>query len=287
MRAKENLGYWRSVLQCPPVTGSFVSRFGLRRISITPSYMSGFSRVSNPPSFLRQRYLHALAEPQEWFLEELIGSGQFWMREDGSYGVTYGKTLVEYYCVDPEEAVSLLRDFLFQHGFSTVLVKSFDVDLVRSCEQLGWVRSVAGMLFRKRTPHLQTSFPGADIRATTPNDVRAIWEINESFFESITEIEKLAASGKLWTVRVNGEIAGCGLTNRVIENGDAVDVGMMVGEAYRRRGLGTFIVSEISQRIESMGLRPICGCAAHNIASKATLEKAGFISEHHLLSFSK
>jgi len=66
-----------------------------------------------------------------------------------------------------------------------------------------------------------------------------------------------------------------------------VDIGMMVAPSFRRRGLGTHIVSEIANRIEKAGLRPICGCGAANTASKSTLEKAGFVSENQLMSFTK
>lgn len=247
--------------------------------------MSGFARSSQLSPLLRRQYLASLEEPQEWFLEELVGLGQVWTHEDGSYGVTNEKILVEFFSADPTNAEKLLHDFWGQHCFSTALVKSYDYDFVRSCENLGWTSSVGGFLFRKRKPRGQAAFDGAEIRSTTPTDVHVIWQINDNFFDNEDEVANLAVSNKLWTVTVDGEIAGCGVSNRVIKKSDAVDVGMMVASKFRRRGLGTYIVSEIADRIEREGLRPICGCGASNLASKATLEKAGFVSDHQLLSF--
>lgn len=257
---------------------------GLVRISYTTLLMSEFTH-SPEPSPQRQHYLQSLEEPQEFFLEELVGLGQFWTHHDGSYGVTNGKTLVEFFSPDTENSTKHLRHLHDQDGFSSALVKSFDHHFVRACEELGWKASVGGYLFRKREAHTHIAFQNAEISPATPIDVHPILAINDDFFENEGEIARLVETDKLWSVRVDGEIAGCGVANQFIEGSDAVDVGMMVAPDYRRKGLGTYIVSEIANKIEREGLRPICGCGASNAASKATLEKAGFVSDHQLLSF--
>jgi len=247
--------------------------------------MAPFSLSPEPSQKLRQAYFDSMEEPQEFFLEELANAGQFWTHDDGAYAITHGKTLVEFFSRNSENSTPLLGAFHDQQGFSTALVKSYDHSLVRSLEQLGWQASVKGFLFRKREARDQTTFPNAVLKAGASTDVDPLWDINDDFFESQSEIVDLARAGKLWAVSVNGEIAGCGVSNQFMDDSDAVDIGMMVAAGFRRQGLGTHIVSEIAKRIESAGLRPICGCGASNIASKATLEKAGFVSEHQLLSF--
>ncbi|TDT73973.1 RimJ/RimL family protein N-acetyltransferase [Litoreibacter halocynthiae] len=247
--------------------------------------MSGFTRSPKPSPRLRQQYLKSLEEPQEFFLEELVSLGNVWTNEDGSYGVISGKSLVEFFSPDPKNSTKLLCGLHERHGFSTALVKSYDHNFMGSCQKLGWKGSVGGLLFRKRENRIYTAFKNAEISAAMQSDVKPLWEINDGFFESQDEIAALANTGKLWTVRVDAEIVGCGVSNRFFEDSDAVDIGMMVGQCFRRRGLGTHIVSEIANRIEKAGLRPICGCGVSNAASKATLEKAGFVSEHQLISF--
>jgi len=247
--------------------------------------MPGFTHTPKPSPQMRLQYLKSLEEPQEFFLEELVGSGQFWVNDDGAYGVINGTNLVEFFSPDPEKSTGLLRRLHDQTDFSTALAKSYDRNFIRSCQELGWRGSVGGILFRKREKPTHKAFNGAVLGAALPTDVEPLWKINDDFFESQGEIAALAHADKLWTVRVEGKIAGCGVSNRFIEDRDAVDVGMMVAQSFRRRGLGTYIVSEIANRIEKAGLRPICGCGAGNTASKATLEKAGFVSEHQLMSF--
>jgi len=246
--------------------------------------MSGFTRTAKPSPLLRHPYLQSLEEPQEWFLEELVNSGQFWTHPDGSYCVTNGAHLVEFFSANAAITDQRLRDFCDQHGVSEALVKSFDRDLVRSFELLGWTASVAAHLFRKRASRDHKAVHGAEMHAATSSDVDAIWRINTDFFASATEIAHMAQAGTLWTVRVTGDIVGCGTSIPVIAGGDAVDVGMMVAPHLRRRGLGTYIASEVANRIERAGLRPICGCAVSNTASKLALESAGFVSDHQLLS---
>lgn len=58
------------------------------------------------------------------------------------------------------------------------------------------------------------------------------------------------------------------------------DLGMVVAQAYRGRGLGSFMLSQLKQYCYETGWKPICSCAADNRASKKAIEKAGFISDH-------
>lgn len=263
-----------------------MSGLGLQGVSVTTLLMSDFTFSPQPSPLLRQQYLGSLRESQEWFLEALVEVGEVWTHDDGSYGVTHENTLVEFFSADPGLSQKRLYAFWEQRGFSTALVKSFDDGLVRSCEGLGWTATVGGFLFRTRKKHHHAAFERAEMHAATPADIHMLWQINDGFFDSKDEVTDLVGSNKLWTVRVDREIAGCGVSNRVIADGDAVDVGMMVAPSLRRRGLGTYIISEIADRVEQEGLRPICGCGAGNVASRATLENAGFVCDHQLLSFS-
>ena len=77
--------------------------------------------------------------------------------------------------------------------------------------------SVGGFLFRKRETRVYSAFQNAEISAAISTEVEPLWEINEDFFESQEEIAALAKTDKLWTVRVDGEIAGCGLSIELIE----------------------------------------------------------------------
>ena len=247
--------------------------------------MTGFALYRGPSLPLRRAYLASLEEPQEWFLEELVGSGSVWLHEDGSYAITHHDTLVEFSSASHDFGAKRLRNFHAQKGFSKALAKSFDTELVHSFRQLGWSETVGGHLFRRRKHVLRHAFEGADMHVAQPEDLEAIWRINDKFFSDEAEVADLTASKKLWMVQVSGTVAGCGVANPIPNDDLAVDIGMLVAKSFRCMGLGTYIVSQLADKVERDGQRPICGCGAINAASKATLEKAGFISEHQLLSF--
>jgi GNAT superfamily N-acetyltransferase len=52
---------------------------------------------------------------------------------------------------------------------------------------------------------------------------------------------------------------------------------MEVTEPYRRRGLGSYFVQELKRIAYEMGGIPAARCDPNNVASRRTLQKAGFI----------
>ena len=52
---------------------------------------------------------------------------------------------------------------------------------------------------------------------------------------------------------------------------------MDVVEAFRRRGLGSFMVQELKRVCYEGGSIPAARCNPANLASRSTLQKAGFV----------
>lgn len=61
------------------------------------------------------------------------------------------------------------------------------------------------------------------------------------------------------------------------------DIYMEVSEAHRRHGYGSFMVQEMKRVCYETGKRPAARCAASNVASRQTLQKAGFLPCARLL----
>lgn len=61
------------------------------------------------------------------------------------------------------------------------------------------------------------------------------------------------------------------------------DIYMEVAEAFRRRGLGSFLVQELKRVCYETGYVPAARCNVDNIASQRTLQKAGFVPCGHIL----
>jgi RimJ/RimL family protein N-acetyltransferase len=67
------------------------------------------------------------------------------------------------------------------------------------------------------------------------------------------------------------------------------DLGMVVARSHRGRGLGSSMLIQLKQYCYEVSWKPICSCAADNVASKNAIEKVGFISEQRMMEvqFSK
>ena len=61
------------------------------------------------------------------------------------------------------------------------------------------------------------------------------------------------------------------------------DIYMEVEEPFRRRGLGTYLVQELKNLCYAAGKIPAARCSPANIASRRTLQKAGFVPCGHIL----
>jgi GNAT superfamily N-acetyltransferase len=55
------------------------------------------------------------------------------------------------------------------------------------------------------------------------------------------------------------------------------DIYMRTGEAFRRRGCGSYLIQELKRACYAMGRVPAARCNASNAASRATLQKAGML----------
>lgn len=111
--------------------------------------------------------------------------------------------------------------------------------------------------------------PGAVVRPRAPEDAGAIADAGLD-----------ADAG--WIVAHDGELAGAGgiLTHY---NPPFVDIYMAIAERFRRRGLGAFLVQELKRIAYARGGVPAARCNTSNVASRSTLQKAGFVPCGHVL----
>jgi GNAT superfamily N-acetyltransferase len=59
---------------------------------------------------------------------------------------------------------------------------------------------------------------------------------------------------------------------------------MEITEPFRRRGLGAYFVQELKRACRALGAMPATRCNPNNLASRYTLQKAGFVPCGHLLT---
>jgi L-amino acid N-acyltransferase YncA len=86
-----------------------------------------------------------------------------------------------------------------------------------------------------------------------------------------------------WCLEIDGVIAGTGGIFYHY-NRPYGDIYMEVAETCRQRGLGSYLVQELKRVCYELGSIPSARCNPENIASRKTLQKAGFVPCAHILS---
>jgi GNAT superfamily N-acetyltransferase len=112
--------------------------------------------------------------------------------------------------------------------------------------------------------------PGANFREVIDAD-------RERLFEH--EVEPVGE----WLIEHRGTIIATGGI-ALHYNLPYADLYMEVGEPYRRRGFGSYLIQELKRRCYELGRVPAARCDATNTASRATLQKAGLFPCARILS---
>jgi GNAT superfamily N-acetyltransferase len=86
-----------------------------------------------------------------------------------------------------------------------------------------------------------------------------------------------------WALEVDGSVAA---TGGILYhyNRPYGDIYMEVAEPFRLRGFGCYFVQEIKRICYELGSIPCARCNTENVASRKTLQKAGFVPCAHILS---
>ena len=113
-------------------------------------------------------------------------------------------------------------------------------------------------------------FPDARFRRATPEDAEQI---------ALQQLDPAAE----WLVAVGGVVAAAG-DILFHYNRPYGDIYMKVGESFRRHGVGTYLVQELKRICYEGGSVPAARCNPKNVASRQTLQRAGFVPCGHILT---
>src|SRR6185436_18734833 len=111
---------------------------------------------------------------------------------------------------------------------------------------------------------------------------------NGAILRNVTSEEEIRAAieqrqgGGEWVLESNGTVAARGGI-LFHYNRPYGDIYMEVTEPFRQRGLGGFLVQELKRLAYQLGAIPCARCNPTNIASRRTLQKAGFVPYAHIL----
>ncbi len=104
----------------------------------------------------------------------------------------------------------------------------------------------------------------------------------EATFRRVAEVDrdhifshKLEGAGD-WLLESGGVIVATGGIYAHF-NPPYAEIAMEVDEPFWRRGFGSYLVQELKRTCYEMGKAPVARCHVANLASRATLQKAGFL----------
>jgi len=119
------------------------------------------------------------------------------------------------------------------------------------------------------------------ITTTHPSNGAVLRRVN-SEDETRAAIERRQGGGE-WILEVDETAAG---TGGILfhYNRPYGDIYMEVAEPFRKRGLGSYFVQELKRLCYELGSVPCARCNPSNVASRRTLQRAGFVPFAHILN---
>lgn len=179
-------------------------------------------------------------------------------------------TVFEFYVL-PEHrglAFDLFEAFVAASGARFFEVQTSDSLLSVMLFSYGSELATESVVFRDE---LTTSLPsqGASLKRVTSEK------------ESLCCFQERAGQSK-WTLELNAKAVGAGAL-LFHYNHPYCDIAMEINEEHRRGGLGAYLVQELKRTAYAMGGIPAARCNPKNIASRKTLQKAGFVPFAHIV----
>jgi len=179
--------------------------------------------------------------------------------------------LFEFY-VAPEQrarAFALFEALLSASGAGFMEIQSNDTLLAVMLHTYAREIESEKIVFRDK---LTTSLPapGARLRCVTSDE------------DAKVHIEQ-RQGGTEWVLDLEGQVVGQGGI-LFHYNRPYGDIYMEVAEPFRRRGLGSYFVQELKRVAYELGAIPCARCSPTNVASRQTLQRAGFVPYAHMLT---
>ena len=239
----------------------------------------------------RENYMNELPYSQELYAEEKVLESQ-------CIKIIMDSAWVGYFCVNPEKILYefyLIKSSLIfsQEIFKFLLdmnyivaseCKSFDYLLMSLCFDFHKKTACSAYLFRDNTDvkYSLSAVKDVSFRLATKEDFNSILGMSGDFFYNL---RKSIFKEEVFVFYSNNELIGVGSCQKIWDSMNYYDIGMVVSEKHRNKGIGTFIIIKLKEYCYNINRIPVCGCWYFNYASKKTLEKAGFITKHRIIRF--
>lgn len=245
------------------------------------------------PDALRERYFRSLSAPQVHYMEKRVEAARWLVvgprAAPNAYMAIHDGAVVEFFAADA--LLPRLGEVFYAAatagGATSAIVKSYDTLAIVAVSGQPTRMTTVGVNCTAWSDERFEPPPGFTFRRAEAADTATLVAIGPGLFETADEIPRHLAAGEITLYELDGRPLGCGIATPVREGADAYDIGVGVLPAMRGRGFGEQIIRHVKLHcLRELRVRPTCGCAVENVASRRTLENAGFLTSHRLLRFS-
>lgn len=261
---------------------------------------------TNKIQSLKESYWRSLIFPMDsYWKSAVIGQAFHWQievdgQQAGYFAARVDKRLLQFFVTDLflPMASELFTFVIKGELVQTASAGTFEPAYLSHCLDHQCQVDVRSYFFQdhKRVEPLLDGYPSAQFRLATAVDAErlAIFYGQNDEFEDTEAITKdfgnrlnyakaLIEEEQVFILVNENELIGVGECRISVSQAPYADLGMITGKKQRRQGIGTYILAKLKEHCYRHGAIPICSCAAENLPSRKTIEKAGFITQHRLL----
>lgn len=251
-------------------------------------------------------YLKSLTAPLDGYWETaVIGLAphyEIWGNNHpiGYCVITEDQQLLQIYTIEGSVTFTALKQLITTGKAKTAVVGTNDPSILANCAKLidNFEMTINTYLFQDDIMPAQFLPPAnAEFRLATMQDLKVLvnfYNQNDEYedsdaieagFDSHHHYTKsLIENEQVFLLTDEKTIFGIGECRFSQSQPPFADVGMIVNKSHRRQHLGTTILVQLKKFCYKNGRKPICSCDAENIASRKTIEKAGFRNTDRLLN---
>ncbi|MBA2287417.1 MAG: GNAT family N-acetyltransferase [Ktedonobacteraceae bacterium] len=242
-------------------------------------------------------YLRTLIAPMDGMWESaVIAQATFWEIQDqgrhaGYFCIGSDNDLLRFHLVEDCQvrAQEIFRRVVSTHDIQYAIASTIEPLYFSVCLDMQRGITLHSYLFRD---HTRVDLPAALSKYTFRQAKKSELADIERFYRANTEGPGDWIGAFVHKRLTREELFGLYDQQTLVATGECIpsqkqvpyaDLGIVVAQAYRGRGLGSSMLIHLKRHCYAAGWQPICSCAAGNHASKKAIEKAGFISDQRMV----
>lgn len=211
-----------------------------------------------------------------------------------TYLIKQADTVIGYCCVDPEKSLNQIyltppHKYLMQEVLESLIsselilsakLSSIEPIAFNTCLAMAKTIDINTFNYRHSDDQKQeiANIPLSlrPIRQEDLDTVKLYLKAEIDFDDQFGYVENLLERQEMYLIKEADELIATGECRLSDTQPQYADVGMIVKQSQRKKGLGAKVLSELAALAKTKGRIPICSTTADNIGSQKAITKAGF-----------